>query len=360
MTHSAKHRPVHRPPRRRPGTFGKCVSILDRVVLILLSLGPTARAALPTAWPDPNTVTGIRPIEVALTSSDPFTPADAGLAKSRVVRGQLYLPPEASPARRVPALVLLHGSVGNARERGHRYGLPLAALGVAVLVVETYASREDLGRSFVGRALHITETMFDADAYAGLDLLSHRPDIDAAHIGLIGFSYGGMAATYAMQRLLAERLARPGERFAAVASYYAPCIARFDDVRTTGAPLLMMYGGKDQLIHPDRGAAVAGDLRRGGREVTIVEFPNAVHQWDGEMAPRLIGRHLADCDFRVDAHGIVHDRNTGMMMTGPLTRGIILALCTGSRQWPIGRDDLVAAQSNATLSRFLRAAGFAR
>ncbi len=326
--------------------------------ILLVLLAPAVRAAsLDGAWPDPGTV-DIRPIDVALASSDPFTPADAGLGAPRVVHAQLYLPRDASRTHRAPAIVLLHGSVGHYEERGYRYGLPLASMGVAVLVVETYASREDLGRSFIGRALHITETMFDADAYAGLDLLAHRPDIDPSRIALVGFSYGGMAATYAMQLLLAGRLARPGERFAAFASYYAPCIARFDDVRTTGAPLLMMYGGRDELIHRDRCAAVAGDLRRGGSAVTIVDFPDAVHQWDGEMAPRLIGRHLADCDFRVDRDGIVHDRNTGIVMTGPLTRGVILGLCTGSRPWPIGRDDGVTTESNARLGAFLRTHGF--
>ena len=255
-------------------------------------------------------------------------------------------------------MVLLHGSVGNFAERGYRYGLPLAAMDVAVLVVETYASRQDLGRSFIARALHITETMFDADAYAGLDLLSRRPEIDASRVVLVGFSYGGMAATYAMQRTVADRLERRGERFAGFASYYAPCIARFDDVRTTGAPLLMMYGGRDELIHADRCAAVADDLRRGGSAVRIAVFPDAVHQWDGELAPRLIGRHLADCDFRVDGHGIVHDRRTGLLMRGPLTRGVILALCTGSRPWPIGRSDAVTAQSNADLGGFLTGLGF--
>ncbi len=328
------------------------------VLLLVLAVPAAGRASLDGVWPDPHAVTNIRPAEVALSSSDPFTPADAGLARRRTVGARLFLPPGATASHKVPAIVLLHGSIGNTEERGFRYGLPLAALGVAVLVVETYNAREDLARGFIGRALHITETMFDADAYAGLDLLAHRPEIDASHVALIGFSYGGMAATYAMQSMLADRLARRGERFAAFASYYAPCIARFDDVRTTGAPLLMMYGGRDQLIDKDRCAAVATDLRRGGSAVTILDFARAVHQWDGEMAPRLIGRHLADCDFRVDEHGIVHDRNTGLVMTGPLTRGLILALCTGSRPWPIGRDDAVNAQSNAALGRFLRSNGF--
>ncbi len=329
------------------------------IVLALVSAcGGAGAARLDGAWPDPDAVGPVREHTVTLASSDPFTPADAGLAKARAVAAQLYLPRDASASHKVPAVVLLHGSVGNVAERGYRYGLPLSAMGVAVLTPDVYSSRPDLGRTFIGRALHITETMFDADAYAALDTLWHRPDIDTSHVALIGFSYGGMATMYAMQRTVADRLARPGERFAAFASYYGPCIARFDDVETTGAPLLMMYGGRDQLIHADRCAQVADDLRRGGSAVTVVDYEDAVHQWDGEMAPRLIGRHLADCDFRVDAHGIVHDRNTGMVMTGPLTRGVILALCTGSKPWPIGRDDAVVLKSDAQLGAFLMKQGF--
>ena len=378
-TGAADHDPANRPSQcaaragRRAGVFAKgrvrqsdarsrtrSASILVLAVLLLLAVSGRAMAvSLDGTWPDPGSLSGPAPVAVDLQSGDPFTPADAGLGRRRIVHALLYLPPGASASHPVPAIVLLHGSVGNYAERGFRYGLPLASMGVAVLVAETYASRPDLGRSFIGRALHITETMYDADAYAALDLLSRRSDIDGAHIGLIGFSYGGMATMYAMQRTLADRLARPGERFAAFVSYYGPCIARFDDVRTTGAPLLMMYGGQDELIHPDRCAAVASDLRRGGSAVDIRVFADAVHQWDGEMAPRLIGRHLADCDFRVDARGIVHDRNTGIVMTGPLTRGIILGLCTGSRPWPIGRDDAVVAQSDAALGGFLKARGFA-
>ena len=313
-----------------------------------------SRAFDPAApWPDAD-ATAIAPRTVILHSSDPFTPADIGRAAPRDVPALLFLPPGASAAQRVPAVVLLHGSVGNYRERADRYGPPLASLGVAVLVPETYASREDLGRSFIGRALQITETMLDADAYAALRLLVADPAIDPSRIALMGFSYGGMATEYALYRTVADRFVPPsGPHFAAHVAYYAPCIARFADTRTTGAPLLMMYGGKDQLIHPERCAQEADDMRAGGSAVKITVFPEAVHQWDGEMAPRLIGRHLADCAFRVDRDGTVHDAATGIAMTGPLTRGLILAACTGSRPWPIGRNEAVAAQSNRDLERFL-------
>ena len=67
-------------------------------------------------------------------------------------------------------------------------------------------------------------------------------------------------------------------------SYYAPCIARFVDNRTTGAPLFMLYGADDQLIQPDRCEQTASEMRRGGSHVEIIAYPGAVHQWDEKHA----------------------------------------------------------------------------
>ncbi len=329
--------------------------MLPMLFLTLLLAGGTAMAAVHIVdpWPNPQSVTGVRVETLALASSDPFTPADIGHAPARRVDAQLYVPAGDTPDHATPAVVLLHGSIGNAAERGERYGPALASMGIAVLVIDTYASRPDLGAGFLARVLHITETMFVADAYAALRALAVRPDIDARHIALAGFSYGGMAATYALYAQLADRLAPPRLRFAGHVAFYAPCIARFRDSRTTGAPLLMLYGQQDQLIHPERCAQIADDLRHGGSDVRIVAYPDAVHEWDGEMPPRLIGRHLADCRFVVDRDGSVQDQDTGLPMTGPFLRKIILALCTGSRPYPIGRDAAASARSNHDFAGFL-------
>ena len=152
---------------------------------------------------------------------------------------------------------------------------------------------------------------------------------------------------------MARALSPGGLRFSAHVAYYAPCIARFRDSRTTGAPLLMLYGAKDELIDPRRCTQVADDLREGGSAVQVIAYPNAVHQWDGEFAPRLIGRHLAACRFMVNRDGSVTDQRTLLPMSGPFLREIILALCTGSRPYPIGRDEAVVRQSNHDLGVFL-------
>jgi dienelactone hydrolase len=328
--------------------------IVPFVLFMLMPLSLWAgRPHIVDPWPDPAHVEGIRVTRVSFLSSDPFVPRDFGHAPNRIVEAQLFLPENASPHNKVPAVVLLHGSAGNADERAATYGPPLSAMGIAVLVIETYASRPDFGTSFIERVIHITESMFVADAYAGLRYLAEQPEIDANHVVLAGFSYGGMASTYALYAQIADKLAPPGLRFAGHVAFYAPCIARFADSRTTGAPLLMLYGAKDQLIRPERCAQVADDLRRGGSEVDVISYPDAVHQWDGWRPLGVIGRQLAGCRFRVERDGTVRDERTWLPMNGPFLRKIILGLCTHPPPYPIGRSEQTVLLSNRDFGRFL-------
>jgi dienelactone hydrolase len=303
-------------------------------------------------WPDPDAVRGVREVFVTFPGSDPFAPRDIGRAPARTVGGLLFLPAIVGRDHATPAVVMLHGSAGMIRDRA-KYGPQLAAMGIAVLLVETYDSRRDLATGFVERVLNITETMFVADACAALAYLATRPEMDPHRVVLAGFSYGGMAAGYALYAQMADALAPDGLRFAGHVAYYAPCIARFVDSRTTGAPLLMLYGADDQLTQPDRCEQTASEMRRGGSRVDIIAYPGAVHQWDGGMERRLIGRQLRGCRFRVERDGTVRDENTLLPMSGPFLRKIILGLCSSGQPYPIGRDDAVRAQSNRDLGQFL-------
>jgi dienelactone hydrolase len=332
----------------------RSLTIVPFVLFMLVPLSLYAATShIVDPWPDPMHVEGIRVTRVSFLSSDPFVPRNFGRAPPRMVGAELFLPENASAHNKVPAVVLLHGSAGNADERAATYGPPLAAMGIAVMVIETYASRPDLGTSFIERVIHITESMFVADAYAGLRSLSEQPEIDAHHVVLAGFSYGGMATTYALYAQIADKLAPPGLRFAGHVAFYAPCIARFADSRTTGAPMLMLYGANDQLIRPKRCAQVADDLRKGGSQVEVISYPDAVHQWDGWRPLGVIGRQLAGCRFRVERDGTVRDERTWLPMNGPFLRKVILGLCTHPPPYPIGRSEKTVLLSNRDFGRFL-------
>ena len=345
-------------PRLHKGTK------LFAAALVIFAMPAAADGFDLTRWPDPATVTGMRGELVSYPSHSPFTLREVGRGDEEdpatPARAGLYLPESATAANPVPAVVLLHGAAGVLSAREITYAGQFAAMGVAALVVDAFGARRDRATGFVERLLEDTETMLLADAYAGLRFLDGMPEIDGNRVALIGFSYGGIAATLGAFEQTAETLNPDGPRFAAHVSFYGPCIARFDDPRATGAPVLMLAGSRDAIVDPVRCNQILDDLREGGAETEFVIYQGAYHQWDGSFrGPRTIGRNLADCRFIVGSDGVVRDSFTFLHMTGPISRRLILAACVDSDGYLIGRDDNVRAKSNRAVGQFLTRA-FAR
>jgi dienelactone hydrolase len=324
--------------------------------LLLLLLAAPAQA-FPDVWPEPDSLYAIQGEPVSFPSTSPFTLADVAIPKDNPPTAAVatyFRPHAATPARRAPAVIMLHGSGGVLSAREMTYGRQFAAMGIGALVIDAFAARRDRAISFRDRLLNITEAMVMADAYAGLAWLAARPEIDAQRVALIGFSYGGLASVYAAHEQVARTFAPPGLRFAGHAAFYAPCIAQFEDRQTTRRPVLILMGAEDELVRPARCEAAAEDLRAGGSSVEVIVYAGAYHQWDGGWpGPRRIGRSLDGCRLRVDRDGTVHDRNTFLPMIDSFTRRVILGLCSDSEGYLIGRDDAVRARSNADLGRFL-------
>ena len=346
---------------------------IRRLVILLIIVAAWLAAGAPPAssqafdlsrWPDPASIASANGEIISFPSHSPFTLREVGAGPEEdpptPARAALFLPPGASPADPAPAVVLLHGAAGVLGSREMTYAGQFAAMGVAALVVDAFGARRDRATGFVQRLLQVTETMVLADAYAGLRYLDAHPSVDGERVALIGFSYGGIAATLGAFAQVAETLNPGGTRFAAHISFYGPCIARFDDKRATGAPVMMLAGAEDAIVDPARCNQVLADLREGGAETEFIIYRGAFHQWDGSFrGPRLIGRNLADCKLQVGKNGVVRDRFTFLHMTGPITRRLILAACVDSEGYLIGRDDGVRRKSNQAMGRFLSRA-FAR
>lgn len=117
----------------------------------------------------------------------------AGGAPDVQLAGTLSIPEGNGP---FPAVVLIAGSGPQNRDEevmGHKVFLVLAdALNRAGLAVLRYDKR-GIGAS-TGHADTATTADYAADAQAALDWLAAQPGIDAAHIGLIGHSEGGLIA----------------------------------------------------------------------------------------------------------------------------------------------------------------------
>ena len=339
------------------------VALAAAAVLAALP-GPTAGAD-PGAfgrWPAPAVLgPGDAGTPVGFASTSPFALSAVGdpAVPALTASARLFLPTAADGP--VPAVILLHGAGGVMASRSPTYAAQFARMGVAALVVDVFGPRRDIATGFARRVLSITEAMFLADAYGGLAFLDARPEIDGDRVALIGFSYGGMAAVLAAHEPVAAAFAPDGRRFAAHIGFYGPCLARFDDRRATGAPVLMLLAEFDEITDPDRCREIAGDLAAGGAaSAEVVVMDGAYHQWDGPFAgPRRVGRNVAACRFRVDAERRVREERTGIAMIDPLSRQAILALCSDEDGYLLGRDDTVRARANTLMSDFLRPVLFA-
>jgi dipeptidyl aminopeptidase/acylaminoacyl peptidase len=246
-------------------------------------------------------------------------PADALVAPQQVIytasdgmpiHGQLFLPPDGKPGQKHAALVFMHG--GSRRQMllgwhymeyyNNAYGMNqyLASQGYVVLSINY--------RSGIGYGLNFREALnygaSGASEYhdvegAGLYLKS-RADVDAAHIGLWGGSYGGY--------LTALGLARGSDLFAAGVDFHgvhdwtvrnaaneaaqdgpandsarqeaarvAFASSPMSSVRTWRSPVLLIHGDDDRNVNFSETVSMAAALRQQGVYFEQLIIPDEIH-----------------------------------------------------------------------------------
>jgi carboxymethylenebutenolidase len=98
--------------------------------------------------------------------------------------------------------------------------------------------------------------------------LAERSDVAPNKVGAIGFCMGGSLAL-----LLAARSPQIG----AVASFYGGRALSDEDLRSISAPVLAIFGERDQGIPPERHAALDTALTQTGVAHAIYVYPGAPH-----------------------------------------------------------------------------------
>lgn len=253
---------------------------------------PLDLGAIPKRFPSRHLVT---PQQVIFSATDGMK-----------INGQLFLPKDAKPGQKHPAILFLHG--GSRRQmllgfhhRGYyhnaySFNQYLASKGYVVLSVNY--------RSGIGYGMEFREALnygargaseFNDVMGAGLYLRS-RPDVDPNKIGLWGGSYGGF--------LTAMGLAKASDLFAAgvdlhgvhdwnivirnfVPTYDAGKNAKAAELAfessplaymdTWKSPVLLIHGDDDRNVPFSESVDLAEALRRQGVEFEQLIFPDEVH-----------------------------------------------------------------------------------
>jgi dienelactone hydrolase len=161
-----------------------------------------------------------------------------------MVGARLQLPLNA--AGKIPAVILMHGTAG-VRYNGVYYAAALNRAGIATLEVDQWG-----GRGLPGGAASRPKRLGDnlPDIAGAYRLLAARPEIDAARIGLLGSSMGGIETMLMMTRRNSDAILGQGNRVKAAAAIYPACWlynhvpdADFGDL--VDAPLRIVIGSED-------------------------------------------------------------------------------------------------------------------
>jgi dipeptidyl aminopeptidase/acylaminoacyl peptidase len=229
------------------------------------------------------------------------------------IHGQLFLPPDLKPGEKRKALVFMHG--GSRRQMllgwhymdyyNNAYGMNqyLAGQGYIVLSIN-YRSGIGYGLAFREPANYGARGASEFNDVEGAGLyLKSRPDVDAAHVGLWGGSYGGY--------LTAMGLARASNLFAAGVDFHgvhdwtvrnaanagataasgdpAAEAARQEAARVAFAsspmssvsgwksPVLLIHGDDDRNVNFSETVTLVAALRRQGAYFEQLIIPDEIH-----------------------------------------------------------------------------------
>jgi uncharacterized protein len=145
----------------------------------------------------------------------------------------------------LPAVILLHGSAGPSEREGG-YAGPLNAAGFVTLELDQWSPR-GLAGGAEGRPRTVQETL--PDLYGARTWLAAHPRVDAARIGVIGFSFGAVAAMLAATRAQNDPFLGD-DHFAALMPVYPIChlynrVRGFEFADLVDAPILIVTGALD-------------------------------------------------------------------------------------------------------------------
>ncbi len=199
-----------------------------------------------------------------------------------------------------PAVVMLHGRAGpysslakgvydadTLSKRHVEWGNFWAERGYLALLVDSFGPRgypEGFpAGSYKDRPESVSEqTVRPLDAYGALRYLRGRKDVFPERVGVQGWSNGAMTVLVTMKRHppgIADPTPETGFRVA-LAEYPGCGMEAIAGEYRTYAHLAMAIAAADAEVSPARCKAIADKARRGGTDLSFVEFAGAEHNYD--------------------------------------------------------------------------------
>jgi dienelactone hydrolase len=246
----------------------------------------------------------------SVTPTGLFALVKRQVTQKTTIFGTLRLPKKATAP--VPAMVIAHGSAGVANDREFWWADHLNDIGIAAFVVDSFTPRNI--RETSADQTQLSTAANAADALVALRLLTTHPKVDRHRIGVIGFSKGGQVALWTALEPFRRAVIDDQTRFAAHVPLYPACNDWQVSEHITGAPMLMLLGGRDDYTPAAPCREYAQWFKSKGADVDVIVYENAYHDFDSIRPP-------------VHAKNVVTGRNCGMKVD--LDRFVVTIRATG-------------------------------
>lgn len=243
---------------------------MRRIVNTLLTLG--LAALLPTIGH------AAESYDESLVSFPIAKTSDAGQVHE--IRGTLRVP---KTGDRRPAVVIIHGAGQDTT--GQAYAIALAQAGFVTLEPELWRVRRD----------HAVPTPYLAHTFGALQFLAAHPNVDAARIGGMGFSLGGILNIRAATDYFTQKYTGGKLRYAAHLALYPVCYIHQNAQegksqskelhgihnKATGVPVHILAGATDEYDEPDSCARFLTSMPPDARKhFALTVYQDAGHGWD--------------------------------------------------------------------------------
>lgn len=273
--------------------------------------------------------------------------------KQETVFGYLSLPQDED--RPVPAMILMHGS-GGIGYRELRYTAEYVRMGLAVFAVDSFAPRGVA--STVDDQLRVTGVQMVSDAFGALKLLRANPRIDGNRVGVQGVSKGGTVALDTAIKQFARVRGLPGDvKFAAHIPLYPGCSTQYRTPTTTGAPILVLVGERDDYVGTENCRDYAEVLKKQGADIRFIVYPNAEHGFDGRdgLNHYWIGnaQNYSKCRVYIEDDGKAVYPKTGEVLESPRKAVDVMSKDCITRGASIGTNPVAKSRSLEEIRDFL-------
>jgi carboxymethylenebutenolidase len=188
---------------------------------------------------------------------------------------RVYIARPEAAATKVPGVIVLqeafgvNGYIQDVTRRIARLGYVAAAPELYHRTAPGFAGDYENKEPSMKQMQAVTDQGMEADLHAVYDWLKTDRQVDASHIGSVGYCMGGRASFFANAVLPLQ----------AAVSYYGAGIAPtlLSRAKDQHAPILLFWGGQDTHIGRDKQNAVADALKQAGKPYTDIEFSDAEH-----------------------------------------------------------------------------------